>query len=96
VGREVIWSTRGVQQGDPQGPFLFDAGIQASPDALPPCGALHWWYLDDGVFMGSVAEVEGMLTALKHTLPPLGLELNLRKTTVWGPVLYLRRPRSRE
>jgi len=35
VGREVIWSTRGVQQGDPLGPFLFAAGIQAALDALP-------------------------------------------------------------
>jgi len=63
-GREVVWSTRGVQQGDPLGPFLFAAGIQAALDAVPPGGALHWWYLDDGVFMGSVAEVEGVLTAL--------------------------------
>jgi len=37
--------------------------------------------------MGSVTEVEGVLTALQHALPPLGLELNLRKTTVWGPGL---------
>jgi len=87
VGREVVWSTRGVQQGDPLGPFLFAAGIQAPLDALPPGGALHRWYLDDGVFMGSVAEVEGVLAALQQTLPPLGLELNLRNTTVWGPGL---------
>jgi len=37
--------------------------------------------------MGSVAELEGVLTALQYTLSPLGLELNLRKTTVWSPVL---------
>jgi len=37
--------------------------------------------------MGSVTEVEGVLTALEPALPPLGLELNLRKTTVWGPGL---------
>jgi len=37
--------------------------------------------------MGSVAELEGVLTALQHTLSPLGHELNLRKTTVWGPGL---------
>jgi len=36
VGREVIWSTRGVQQGDPLAPFLISAGIQAALDALPP------------------------------------------------------------
>jgi len=34
-----------------------------------------------------VAEVEEVLGALRQTLPPLGLELNLRKTTVWGPRL---------
>jgi len=34
VGREVIWSTRGVQQGDPLGPFLLAVGIQAALDAL--------------------------------------------------------------
>jgi len=87
VGREVIWSTRGVQQGDTLGPFLFAAGIQAALDALPQGGALHRLYPDDGVFLGSVAEVEEVLGALRKTLPPLGLELNLRKTTVWGPGL---------
>jgi len=87
VGCEVIWSTRGVQQGDPLGPFLLAAGILAAVDALPPGGALHRWYLDDRVFMGSMAEVEGALTALQQTLLPLGPELNLRKTTVWGPGL---------
>jgi len=79
VGREVICSTRGVQQGDPLGTFLFAAGIQAAMNALPPCETLHRWYLDYGVFMGSVAEVEGVPTALQQTLPPLGLELNSRK-----------------
>jgi len=34
-----------------------------------------------------VAEVEGVQTALQYTLATLGIELNLRKTTVWGPVL---------
>jgi len=38
VGREVIWSTRGVQQGDPLGPFLFAAGIQADLDTIQPGG----------------------------------------------------------
>jgi len=51
VGSEVVWLTRGVQQGDPLGPFPFSAGIQAALDALPPGGALHGLYLDDGVIM---------------------------------------------
>jgi len=32
-------------------------------------------------------EVEGVLAALQQALPPLGLELNTRKTTVMGPGL---------
>jgi len=56
-------------------------------DALPQGGALHRWYLDDGVFLGPVAEIEEVLGDLRQTLPPLGLELNLRKTTVCGPGL---------
>jgi len=87
IGREVIWSTRGVQQGDPLGPFLFAAGIHAALGGLPPGGTMHRWYLDDDVFMGSVVEVEGVLAALQQALPPLGLELDMRKTTVWGPGL---------
>jgi len=34
-----------------------------------------------------MAEVGDVLGALRQTLPPLGLQLNLRKTTVWGPGL---------
>jgi len=56
-------------------------------DALLPGGALQRWNLHDGVFLGSVVEVEGVLTALKQTLPALGFDSNLRKTTVWGPGL---------
>jgi len=43
VDREVIWSTRGVQQGDPLGHSLFAAGIQAALNVLPPGGNLHRW-----------------------------------------------------
>jgi len=41
VGQEVIWSTRGAQQGDPPGPVLFSAGIHTALDAI------HRWDLKD-------------------------------------------------
>jgi len=43
--------------------------------------------LDDGVYLGSVAEVEKVLGALRQILSPLGLEVSLLKPTVWGPGL---------
>lgn len=39
----------------------------------------------DGSFTRSLVAVEGILTALKRALPSLGLELDIRKTTVLGP-----------
>jgi len=41
VGRIVIWSTRGVQQCDPLGPFMFASFFQAALDALLPRGTMH-------------------------------------------------------
>jgi len=31
---------------------------------------MHRWFLDYGVFMGSVVEVEGVMAAMQHALPP--------------------------
>jgi len=45
---------------------------------------MHRRYLDDGVFIRSVVEVEGLLAASQQALPPMGLELLMRKTAVWG------------
>jgi len=54
--------------------------------SLPSAVTMQRWYLDDGVFMCPMAEFEGVLAALQQALPPrLGLELNMRKITVWGP-----------
>jgi len=73
VGSHQIWSTQGVQHGDPLGPFLFAVGLQAAVEALPFGGALHRWYLNDGVFMGSVPEAEEILRSLQSSLPSIGL-----------------------
>jgi len=46
-------------------PLSVLTGIQAAIDVLPPGGTMHRWYLDDGVFMGTVVEVQGVLAALQ-------------------------------
>jgi len=61
--------------------------IQAALEPLPPGVTMHRWNLDDGVFMCSVVEFEGVMAALQQALPFLGLEINVRKTTVCGPGL---------
>jgi len=43
-------------------------------------------------FYGFGGRARGGPKAIQHTLPLLGLELNLRKTTVWGRAWCLRRP----
>jgi len=50
--------------GRPLGPLPLRGGHPSGPGRTPPRGALHRRYLDDGVFMGSVAEVEEVLGAL--------------------------------
>jgi len=45
------------------------------------------------VYLGSVPQAEHMLSVLQVELPELGLELNLAKTTVWGPGVLGRRRR---
>jgi len=37
-GRQVVWSTRGVQQGDPLGPFLFATALRRALANLPAGG----------------------------------------------------------
>jgi len=96
-GREVIWSARGVQQGDPLEPFLFAAGMHAALGALPPGGTMHRWYPDDGVFMDSGAEVEGVLAALQQALLPPGPGAQHAEDNSMGPGTGPRNvpPRSR-
>jgi len=87
VGREVIWSTRGVHQGDPLAPSLFAACIQAALYALPQGGGPAQVLPGRWGLPGLGGEVEEVLGVLRQTMPPLGLQLNLRKTTVWDPGL---------
>ena len=51
----TLESTRGAQQGDVLGPALFALALQPVVERL--CGIsleLHIWYLDDGIFVGTI------------------------------------------
>jgi len=57
-GRQVVCSTLGVMKGESLGPFLFATALRRALAKLPLGGELHRWYLDDGVFLGSVTKAE--------------------------------------
>jgi len=58
-GDQVLCSAKGVQQGDPLGPFLFALPLHPTiqrihsvlVESLPPLSFLNLWYLDDGTLV---------------------------------------------
>lgn len=54
-GEDTIWSQNGAQQGDPCGPLLFCAAIQAVVEAL--ISEFVVFFLDDGTIAGSYESV---------------------------------------
>ena len=46
---------------------------------------LNQWYLDDGVIVGKVEEVVGVLKVIEDLGPSLGLHVNLAKCEIWWP-----------
>lgn len=80
-------SAQGVQQGSPLGPLFFNVAIQ---DILKACpGALDWniWYMDDGTLVGPATALEQALNFLPGALHVIGLEMNMKKCTLWGPLV---------
>jgi hypothetical protein len=87
-GSTLVWSTRGVHQGDTMGPLGFALGLDAALDvARAATGPLVWstWYLDDGILVGSVSQVIAAWEALSPALRACGLEVNPGKCALWGP-----------
>lgn len=80
-------SETGIQQGDPLAPLLFSLGIKEAcrrtREAAPGC--LTLWYLDDGMLVGPLREVqEGWRVAIE-ALAEVGLSVDLSKCGFWGP-----------
>ncbi|XP_074313962.1 uncharacterized protein LOC141649165 [Silene latifolia] len=93
-GEHSLWSCRGVQQGDPLGPFLFAlvlhplvCKIRDSFDL-----SLQAWYLDDDTIVRDTLVVGKVLDLIMEDGPRFGLHLNVGKTEVFWPT---EDPRSR-
>jgi hypothetical protein len=66
-----ISSQEGTQQGDPLGPYLFSIVLQPIIDEIAskvPGLAFHAWFLDDGTFAGSAADVRAAIAILDSEL----------------------------
>jgi hypothetical protein len=83
----ILWSTRGTQQGCPLGPVGFSVGLQPIAEAIAQNAGLLWsvWYLDDGLLVGTPAQLQQALTFLQGETERTGIQLNLDKCVLWGP-----------
>ncbi|XP_021991069.1 uncharacterized protein LOC110887808 [Helianthus annuus] len=81
-----IWSTTGVQQGDPLGPLLFALILHPLVHQIRnKCKLLlHAWYLDDGTVIGGSEEVARVLDIIKVMGQHWVLNLILRKLSYFG------------
>ena len=81
-----LWSSQGVQQGSPLGPLFFNSAIHSIIRSCP--SSLDWnvWYMDDGTFLGKAADLESALSFITAEFQTIGLEINLSKKTLWGPL----------
>ena len=75
-----------MQQGDVLEPALFAIALRPVVERLRELNlALHTWYLDDGLLVGTVGAIKAALVILKVLLPWRGIELNPSKCKLFGP-----------
>ena len=79
-GDSRIWSSAGVQQGDPLGPLGF--ALAVDPCARAIRSPFNIWYLDDCTVAGPADTVRADLESLVLVLRDIGLELNEAKCEV--------------
>lgn len=80
LGSTRLWSSRGVQQGDPLGPILFALALDPAIQTLG--SPLNLWFLDDGTLAGPIDSIEADLRRLFPTLQKMGLDINMRKCEI--------------
>ena len=83
LGKDIIHSCCGMQQGDPLGPLGFALTLHPIVkriDADVSTLALNAWYLDDGTLVGSPGDLSAALHIVESEGPSVGFHLNLSKS----------------
>ena len=77
IGKNIISSETGVQQGDPLGSLCFALGIDPVIQSLK--SRINMWYLDDGTLAGPLTQVLEDAKTMITKFAALGLTLNSNK-----------------
>jgi hypothetical protein len=85
--KQVLFSTAGIQQGDPLGPLLFSLGLHSIVGQLRTSCSLSFmaWYLDDGTIIGPAYEVSKAISLIASASLTSGLRLNFNKSELYWP-----------
>ena len=88
LGKDVIHSCSGVQQGDPLGPLGFALTLHPIIERIKAevqSTTMNAWYLDDGTIMGPPDALTSALHIVERDGPSLGLNLNRAKSLLFVP-----------